>query len=112
MPATGVDGNTALTACRQSELLVVKANADGECQVNLQNCVAALDTGQRHLIVLMGGVRLRGGLPSQQHCSVHAASLSAVEISVSVAFSASLTGTPPMPRNPPSLEASATFWLI
>src|SRR6478672_12347852 len=42
----------------------------------------------------------------------HAASLSALEISVSVAFSASLTGTPPMPRNPPSLAASATCWLI
>src|SRR5438874_7630735 len=42
----------------------------------------------------------------------HAASLSALEISVRVAFSASLTATPPMPRNPPSLEASATCWLI
>jgi len=41
------------------------------------------------------------------------AALSAVEISVSVAFSASLTGTPPAPRNPPpSLAASATCWLI
>src|SRR5262245_57226410 len=38
--------------------------------------------------------------------------LSTLEISVSVAFSASLTETPPMPRNPPSLEASATCWLI
>src|SRR6516164_4237326 len=42
----------------------------------------------------------------------HAASLSAPEISLSVAFSASLTATPPMPRNPPSLSASATCWLI
>src|SRR5262245_11677159 len=40
------------------------------------------------------------------------AALSAVEISVSVAFSASLTGTPPAPRNPPSLAASATCRLI
>jgi hypothetical protein len=31
---------------------------------------------------------------------------------VSVAFSPSLTGTPPMPRNPPSVAASATCWLI
>src|SRR5262249_50418765 len=31
---------------------------------------------------------------------------------LSVAFSASLTRTPPMPRNPPSLDASATCWLI
>src|SRR4029077_3381092 len=43
---------------------------------------------------------------------VHAASLSALEISASVAFSASLTATPPLPRNPPSLDASATCWLI
>src|SRR5262249_15394597 len=42
----------------------------------------------------------------------HAASLRALEISVSVAFSLSLTATPPMPRNPPSLAASATCWLI
>src|SRR6516165_2360174 len=42
----------------------------------------------------------------------YVASLSALEISLSVAFSASLTATPPMPRNPPSLEASATCWLI
>src|SRR5215475_7480700 len=40
------------------------------------------------------------------------AALSAVEISVNVAFSASLIGTPPTPRNPPSLDASATCWLI
>jgi len=40
------------------------------------------------------------------------AALSAVEISVNVAFSASLTGTPPTPRNPPSFDASATCWLI
>src|SRR5262249_41860046 len=46
------------------------------------------------------------------HASDHAASLSALDISLSVAFSASLTRTPPMPRNPPSLEASATCWLI
>src|SRR6516165_5537180 len=46
------------------------------------------------------------------HAPDHAASLSALEISLSVAFSASLTATPPMPRNPPSLEASATCWLI
>src|SRR5262245_4419433 len=46
------------------------------------------------------------------HAPDHAASLSALEISLSVAFSASLTRTPPMPRNPPSLEASATCWLI
>ena len=38
--------------------------------------------------------------------------LSALEISASVAFSASLTCTPPMPRKPPSLAASATCWLI
>jgi hypothetical protein len=31
---------------------------------------------------------------------------------VSVAFSASLTATPPTPRNPPSLETSASCWLI
>src|SRR5262245_35754031 len=43
---------------------------------------------------------------------IHAASLSALEISVSVAFSPSLTGTPPKPRNPPSVDASATCWLI
>ena len=29
-----------------------------------------------------------------------------------VAFSASLTATPPIPRNPPSVDASATLWLI
>src|SRR6516165_6626903 len=46
------------------------------------------------------------------HAPDHAASLSALEISLSVAFSASLMRTPPMPRNPPSLEASATCWLI
>src|SRR5256884_927669 len=46
------------------------------------------------------------------HAPDHTASLSALEISVSVAFSASLTETPPMPRNPPSLDASATWWLI
>src|SRR5215204_2867814 len=34
----------------------------------------------------------------------------APEISASVAFSASLTATPPKPRNPPSLPASAAFW--
>src|SRR5262249_41447625 len=34
------------------------------------------------------------------------------DLSLSVAFSASLTRTPPMPRNPPPLEASATCWLI
>src|SRR5262249_12002300 len=39
-----------------------------------------------------------------------AASLRALDISASVAFSASLTGTPPMPRKPPSLAASATCW--
>src|SRR5262245_52361824 len=43
---------------------------------------------------------------------IHAASLSALEISLSVAFSPSLTGTPPKPRNPPSIDASATCWLI
>src|SRR5512132_665653 len=47
-----------------------------------------------------------------QQCRAYAASLSALEISVSVAFSASLTGTPPMPRNPLSFAASATCWLI
>jgi len=36
--------------------------------------------------------------------------LRAAEISTSVAFSASLTATPPKPRNPPSLPASAAFW--
>src|SRR6476619_1081194 len=36
----------------------------------------------------------------------------AFEISARVAFSASLTCTPPMPRNPPSDDASATFLLI
>jgi hypothetical protein len=41
----------------------------------------------------------------------HAGSLSTFEISTSVAFSASLTATPPMPRKPPSLAASATCWL-
>ena len=46
------------------------------------------------------------------HASDHAGSLSALEISVSVAFSVSLTATPPMPRNPPSVAASATCWLI
>ena len=39
------------------------------------------------------------------------AALSGTEISVNVAFSASLTGTPPA-RNPPSFAASATCWLI
>src|SRR5262245_42582974 len=46
------------------------------------------------------------------HAPDHAASLSALEISLSVDFSASHTRTPPMPRNPPSLDASATCWLI
>src|SRR5262245_31048195 len=36
----------------------------------------------------------------------------AFDISARVAFSASLTCTPPMPRNPPSEDASATFLLI
>src|SRR5262249_16280404 len=36
----------------------------------------------------------------------------AFDISARVAFSASLTCTPPIPRNPPSEEASATFLLI
>src|SRR6516225_3018147 len=44
--------------------------------------------------------------------SRHAASLSAFEICASVAFSASLTSTPPIPRKPPSGAASATCWLI
>src|SRR5262249_11268979 len=43
---------------------------------------------------------------------IHAARLSALEISLSVAFSPSLTGTPPKPRNPPSVDASAPCWLI
>jgi hypothetical protein len=42
----------------------------------------------------------------------HDWSLRALEISASVAFSESLTATPPIPRNPPSVDASATFWLI
>src|SRR5271169_5002733 len=42
----------------------------------------------------------------------HTPDLSALEISARVAFSASLTDTPPTPRNPPSLDASATCWLI
>ena len=33
-------------------------------------------------------------------------------MSAIVAFSASLTCTPPIPRKPPSDEASATFWLM
>ena len=37
---------------------------------------------------------------------------SALEMSRSVALSASLTRTPPKPRNDPSTAASATFWLI
>ena len=57
---------------------------------------------------------LRRGQESSQSVidiAAHAA-LSALEISVNVAFSASLTGTPP-PRNPPpSFAASATCWLI
>jgi hypothetical protein len=41
------------------------------------------------------------------------AALSAFEISLNVAFSASLTGTPPTPKSPPpSFAASATCWLI
>ena len=55
---------------------------------------------------------MRDVLATTVHALDHDASLSALEISVSVAFSASLTGTPPMPRNPPSFDASATCWLI
>src|SRR5262249_14611663 len=40
------------------------------------------------------------------------AALSAFEISLNVAFSASLTGTPPPKSPPPSFAASATCWLI
>ena len=36
----------------------------------------------------------------------------AFAISARVAFSASLTRMPPTPRKPPSMEASATFWLM
>src|SRR5262249_49340682 len=55
--------------------------------------------------------------PTQQSVGLvllatYAANFRALEISVSVAFSASLTRTPPMPRNPPSVAASATCWLI
>jgi hypothetical protein len=42
----------------------------------------------------------------------HEWSVSALDISANVAFSASLTATPPIPRNPPSVDASATLWLI
>src|SRR5688500_5196955 len=38
--------------------------------------------------------------------------VSAVPISARVAFSMSLIGTPPKPRNPPSLAASATRWAV
>ena len=37
---------------------------------------------------------------------------SAFAMSPKVAFSASLTCTPPIPRKPPSFEAAATFWLM
>ena len=47
-----------------------------------------------------------------RHVPPHQTSPRALEISVSVAFSASLTCTPPIPRKPPSVDASATCSLI
>ena len=50
-----------------------------------------------------------GQVCAQASLKVHRPS--AVRMSARVAFSASLTATPPNPRKPPSVEAAATFSL-
>ena len=56
------------------------------------------------------GVRRPSGPAPPRRGGAQAFWLKAFEISASVAFSASLTWTPPKPRKPPSLAASATCW--
>src|SRR5262245_44229948 len=89
--------------------LFVRTAQRKHCAANSRYSLGDIGTERTLQLLRQSGERSASSLHGDQ---IHAASLSAPEISLSVAFSPSLTGTPPKPRNPPSVDASATCWLI
>src|SRR5262245_41937434 len=89
--------------------LFVRTAQRKHCAANSRYSLGDIGTDRTLQLLRRSGER---GASSLHGDRIHDASLSALEISISGAFSPSLTGTPPKPRNPPSVDASATCWLI